>query len=152
MGNRQGFLKIVLKDKQKHLQIWSRLVISVIFISVIPLLSVAKPKPTENPILLKALPPFKVDKGRVLYHRFCSYCHGKTGKGDGPNSFNLSPKPADLSGIQTYSSDKIKAIETVLKKGGKVLGKSVEMPAFENTLGQHQINDVIRFLQHSLNQ
>lgn len=33
--------------------------------------------------------------GRTLYLAYCSPCHGNKGKGDGPASASLHPKPAD---------------------------------------------------------
>lgn len=40
-------------------------------------------------------------EGETLYMRYCSHCHGKTGKGDG--------KVADIyTGVPTYTSDAIK--------------------------------------------
>ena len=36
-------------------------------------------------------------KGRALYSSLCWTCHGKNGKGDGPASANLKPKPNDFS-------------------------------------------------------
>ena len=34
------------------------------------------------------------DKGKKIYDKLCWTCHGKLGKGDGPMSPNLDPKPA----------------------------------------------------------
>jgi cytochrome c5 len=133
----------------KQILFWLTIVMVTFVLLFIPQMSPAKPKPTENPILFKELPPFEIDKGQVLYQRFCSYCHGETGKGDGPNSFSLSSKPADLTIIQTFPDDKMKTVETILKTGGKGVAKSNEMPAFGNTLSQQQMDAVIRFLRRS---
>jgi mono/diheme cytochrome c family protein len=37
------------------------------------------------------------DVGRAIYNDNCTACHGVSGKGDGPNAADLTPKPADLS-------------------------------------------------------
>ena len=34
-------------------------------------------------------------KGQKIYYKMCWTCHGKQGKGDGPASVALIPKPAD---------------------------------------------------------
>jgi mono/diheme cytochrome c family protein len=36
-------------------------------------------------------------KGQALHSRLCWTCHGKNGRGDGPASANLKPKPKDFS-------------------------------------------------------
>ncbi len=36
--------------------------------------------------------------GKVIFDTNCMTCHGPTGKGDGPLSAALNPKPRDLSG------------------------------------------------------
>lgn len=38
-----------------------------------------------------------VEEGRVLYLSTCAACHGADGKGDGPMSGKLKPKPANLT-------------------------------------------------------
>ena len=35
--------------------------------------------------------------GRALYAQNCVFCHGDTGKGDGPAAVNLTVKPSDLT-------------------------------------------------------
>lgn len=36
-----------------------------------------------------------IKNGKALYHTYCAPCHGDKGKGDGPASASLNPKPAD---------------------------------------------------------
>lgn len=36
-----------------------------------------------------------IKNGKTLYHTYCAPCHGDKGKGDGPASASLNPKPAD---------------------------------------------------------
>jgi mono/diheme cytochrome c family protein len=46
----------------------------------------------KNPI---AKDPSSIAIGKTLYKTQCSPCHGDKGKGDGPASAALNPKPAD---------------------------------------------------------
>ncbi len=36
-----------------------------------------------------------IKNGQALYQSYCAPCHGNKGKGDGPASASLNPKPAD---------------------------------------------------------
>ena len=36
-----------------------------------------------------------IKNGKTLYQAYCTPCHGDKGKGDGPASASLNPKPAD---------------------------------------------------------
>ncbi|CAG0976939.1 MAG: cytochrome c [Bacteroidetes bacterium] len=41
-----------------------------------------------------------INAGKHLFNKLCWTCHGQTGKGDGPASNNLNPKPADFSTVE----------------------------------------------------
>ena len=43
--------------------------------------------------------------GAVNFNTYCEACHGVTGRGDGPASQGLSPKPANLSDIAAQVGD-----------------------------------------------
>ncbi len=46
----------------------------------------------QNPLAKDAA---SIKNGSTLYKAYCSPCHGDKGKGDGPASASLNPKPAD---------------------------------------------------------
>jgi mono/diheme cytochrome c family protein len=41
--------------------------------------------------------------GKELFQRDCEQCHGKAGRGDGPQSFSLEKHPADLASERVQS-------------------------------------------------
>jgi mono/diheme cytochrome c family protein len=41
------------------------------------------------------------EKGKVVFQTYCVTCHGDKGKGNGPSSAGLNPKPKDLTLKQT---------------------------------------------------
>jgi mono/diheme cytochrome c family protein len=47
----------------------------------------------------------EVEQGRSLYRLHCRTCHGMAGKGDGPATGELTPRPADLTRLRDPSSD-----------------------------------------------
>jgi mono/diheme cytochrome c family protein len=49
-------------------------------------------------------------KGKAIFDSKCSTCHGQTGKGDGPLSASLNPRPRDFHDkayMSTQSDDKL---------------------------------------------
>lgn len=42
-------------------------------------------------------------KGKKIYVKICSTCHGNLGKGDGPAGKELNPRPADHSGSKVQA-------------------------------------------------
>ena len=44
-----------------------------------------------------------IKHGQELFHRDCEQCHGKAGRGDGPQSFSLEKHPADLASARVQS-------------------------------------------------
>jgi mono/diheme cytochrome c family protein len=44
-----------------------------------------------------------VKHGKELFHRDCEQCHGKAGRGDGPQAFSLEKHPADLASERVQS-------------------------------------------------
>lgn len=58
----------------------------------------------------------------------CFTCHGSLGKGDGPGSAGLTPKPRDLTSQEWQASVTDEHIEKIIKFGGSAVGLSPMMP------------------------
>ena len=85
--------------------------------------------------------------GKVLYEYYCVLCHGKTGEGDGFNSFNLSTPPArhaDATFMGTLSDTQI---QLVIREGGSVLGRSPQMPPWGRVLTDQEISNMTAFIR-----
>jgi mono/diheme cytochrome c family protein len=93
------------------------------------------PQPTSNkePEPTSATTPSnaKVDtaKAQVIFNERCSACHGPEGKGNGPASAALNPKPRNYTdkAWQTATSDE--QIRKTILLGGAAVGTSPIMPA-----------------------
>ncbi|MBI5039348.1 MAG: c-type cytochrome [Nitrospirae bacterium] len=49
--------------------------------------------------------PEAIEKGRVIYYKRCSFCHGLQGDGDGPVAYQLIPRPRDFTkGLYKFRS------------------------------------------------
>lgn len=69
------------------------------------------------------------DEAKDIADSRCAMCHGKTGKGDGPNGMTLNPKPRDLTTKEWQKSVSDAQVRSVILKGGGAIGKSPLMPA-----------------------
>lgn len=69
------------------------------------------------------------DEAKQIADSRCAMCHGKTGKGDGPNGMTLNPKPQDLTTKDWQKSVSDAQVRSVILKGGAAVGKSPLMPA-----------------------
>ena len=56
-----------------------------------------KPAPT---IKREAAKPVPASDGAQMYMSYCSACHGKTGRGDGPAAAAMKTKPTDLTQLK----------------------------------------------------
>lgn len=78
--------------------------------------------------------------GKLLFDQHCAMCHGNTGQGDGPLAPTLSVKPVDLTmHLPHHSNDQLMEVIRT--------GKKPAMPAFETTLNEEQIRQLIRYLR-----
>jgi cytochrome c oxidase cbb3-type subunit 3 len=86
-------------------------------------------------------------RGDVLYSRYCAACHGEKGEGDGPNARYLPIKPAVHASKEAMSRRPDDSLFDAIAAGGYVMGKSVRMPAFGETLTREQIRALVRHIR-----
>ncbi|OGV99527.1 MAG: hypothetical protein A3I04_07455 [Nitrospinae bacterium RIFCSPLOWO2_02_FULL_39_110] len=89
------------------------------------------------------------ERGKNLYAKYCSSCHGKKGRGDGFNAAYLDPKPRDhTDSKEEYMVAKDnKKLFDVVSKGGRGIAKSPLMPPFGNTLSEGEIWSVVAYMR-----
>ncbi len=63
-----------------------------------------------------------------IFNTRCAACHGLQGRGDGPGSAGLSPKPRNFADKHWQESVSDSHIETIIVYGGAAVGKSPAMP------------------------
>ncbi len=83
--------------------------------------------------------------GKQLYEQTCAMCHGVSGKGDGPTSQVLQPKPADLTVVLKDKKDAY--LTKLIREGGASVGKSPLMPSYKDTLNKEQIQSLIQYVK-----
>lgn len=86
-------------------------------------------------------------EGKKLYGQFCASCHGESGKGDGPASAALNPKPRNHTDKEYMSKLSDEDMMKVIKEGGTSVGKSPIMPPWGAALKDDQVKDVIAYIR-----
>lgn len=66
---------------------------------------------------------------REIFKSTCSPCHGDSGKGDGPGSVALNPKPRNYTDKEWQKKVTDADIKKVILYGGAAVGKSPVMPS-----------------------
>jgi mono/diheme cytochrome c family protein len=116
---------------------------------LIALFASACGRPTATPAALRPPPPtrYQLQLGKSVFQSYCSACHGETGAGDGPNSFNLDPHPRDL-GDPAFQKTKADAdLADTIRRGGAGVGLSSLMPPWGHTLDPRQIDAVVVYVR-----
>ncbi len=88
-------------------------------------------------------PGYEVRLGNVLFQHYCAVCHGALGAGDGFNAYNLSPHPRDLTDPEFQNSLDDRRLADIIRYGGTLRGGSRNMPAWGETLNDHQIRKIV---------
>jgi len=74
----------------------------------------------------------------------CVTCHGEKGKGDGPASAGLTPKPRDFSDPAWQKSVTDQHIEQIVQYGGAAVGRSPAMPANPDLMSKPEVVAALR--------
>jgi len=93
--------------------------------------------------------PGDVKRGAQIFAGNCARCHGKEGKGDGPDLVKLQSavSPDDWTDKESNEELTNSFIVSMMTKGGKANGKSRIMPAFGNKLSPQQVQDLLAFIR-----
>lgn len=89
-----------------------------------------------------AAPPGIPEQGKTIFEDRCAVCHGKQGRGDGPEAPFLSPRPASL--ISAGTSVKTDGELLAVIANGK---PRTSMPAWKDLLTEEQRRDVLAYIR-----
>lgn len=81
------------------------------------------------------------------YNAYCVQCHGLEGNGKGLNIPDMTVQPRDHTDAKSMSGRSDAELFKVIQEGGLAISKSVLMPAWQGTLSDEEINDLVGFLR-----
>lgn len=99
----------------------------------------AEPAPALQPTPAVKAPSDPVAEAAEIFQSRCTVCHGEKGKGDGPGSAALEPKPRDFTSDEWQTSVTDEHIEKIIVGGGLAVGKSATMPANPDLDGKPEV-------------
>lgn len=62
--------------------------------------------------------PEALERGRVYYSYYCTFCHGQQGRGDGPVGASYVPSPPDFHALSLVGYDEAKLRTAMLRGKG----------------------------------
>jgi len=90
-----------------------------------------QPAPKTEPGTATPSGAGKIDmaKAEAVFNERCAACHGTSGKGDGPASAALNPKPRNYTDKAWQAGVTDEQLRKTITLGGAAVGKSPIMPA-----------------------
>lgn len=87
--------------------------------------------------------------GKEIYFKFCHYCHGQTGMGDGPVGIAISPHPADFVNDSKRMAKTDKELFLSITEGihRDIGGEAMKMPRWQDILTDKERWDVLAFIR-----
>ena len=79
-----------------------------------------------------------------IFSTRCFACHGPEGRGDGPASAGLSPKPANFHDVAWQRAVDDAHIEKIIQYGGAAVGKSAAMPSNPDLASKPEVVAALR--------
>ena len=94
-----------------------------------------------EPVAAATKPP--AQEAQEIFQARCAVCHGTSGKGDGPGSAALNPKPRDYTSAEWQKSVNDDHIRKVIVGGGPAVGLSPLMPPNPDLQGRGDVVDAL---------
>jgi mono/diheme cytochrome c family protein len=88
-----------------------------------------QPTPATTTTTTTATTGDPVAKAKDIFGTRCFACHGPEGRGNGPASASLDPKPRNFHDQTWQAKVTDDHIETIIKVGGAAVGLSAAMPS-----------------------
>jgi len=91
----------------------------------------------------KNTPEASIHRGTIVFANYCITCHGVNADGTGRAARMHNPRPSNLR--LSMRPDLYK--ESLIRRGGKAMGRSEFMPPWGEELTDEQITDAVSYLR-----
>ena len=81
------------------------------------------------------------------FNRFCTKCHGVSGKGDGAQADALGTKPRDFTDCTRMKGITDDTMFKAIKEGGESVSLSKDMPAWKDGMEDDEIRDLVAYVR-----
>lgn len=87
--------------------------------------------------------------GKAIYGKYCHFCHGLKGEGDGPIGIAITPRPADLIHDKSRLSKTDEQLFYSISEGirRETGGREMAMPRWKDILTEKQRWDVLSYIR-----
>lgn len=88
--------------------------------------------------------------GQAIYERYCHFCHGKKGYGDGPVGIAITPHPADfVNDAKRMSKTDPELFKSITEGVHRAIGgEEMAMPRWQDILSDQERWDVLIYIRH----
>ncbi|OGQ56241.1 MAG: hypothetical protein A3J24_02825 [Deltaproteobacteria bacterium RIFCSPLOWO2_02_FULL_53_8] len=90
-----------------------------------------------------------LEAGKKVYNKYCHFCHGMEGRGDGPVSIGISPHPADFTTdtkrMSKTDAELLKSLNDGIKR--EIGGEAMFMPSWKTILTEQEKVDVLAYVR-----
>ena len=88
--------------------------------------------------------------GKGIYEKYCHYCHGMEGRGDGAIAIGLTPHPVDFVNDVDRMKKSDEALFESISRGihRKIGGDSIAMPQWDLILTKDEIGSVLTYIRY----
>ena len=86
--------------------------------------------------------PADVTRGKAVYEHHCQSCHGRDGRGDGPEGESLKVRPADFHRFRSFSKSDDELLRTI--EHGVVFSP---MHSWRGQLTDGEMQDVVAYIR-----
>jgi len=88
------------------------------------------------------------DNGKIIYMKYCFYCHGKEGKGDGAIGIAVKPKPVDfVNDVKRMSKTDAELMKSINEGIIRDPDSRMYMPAWKEVLSEAERWDVLAYVR-----
>ncbi|MFQ5901772.1 MAG: c-type cytochrome [Thermodesulfobacteriota bacterium] len=89
------------------------------------------------------------EAGKPIYERYCFYCHGRQGLGDGAIGMALTPRPADfVNDLERMAKSDEELLVSISEGIEGIEDAPIVMPAWKTVLSEKERWDVLAYVRY----